>query len=80
MSATAEVTGRVKVVCGANSQDLAGLSGKRIAEVRTELAQVLNIPPDAQARISGVHVDNEYRLQEGDTLEFVRAAGNKGLI
>lgn len=78
MTTEAQAPGRVRVVCGANSQELAGLAGKRIAEVRSELTQVLNIPQNAQANISGGHVENDYRLQEGDTLEFVRPAGQKG--
>lgn len=73
-----EPTRRVTVVCGANTQELTGLAGKRVSDVRSELTEVFNIPKDARAYVSGAHVDNNYQLQESDTLEFVRPSGNKG--
>ncbi len=69
---------RVRVVCGANTQELAGLVGKLVADVRLELTEVLNIPQDARSYVSGGNVDSNYQLQESDTLEFVRPSGNKG--
>lgn len=75
-----EPTGRVTVVCGANTQSLAGLAGKRVSDVRAELIEVLNIPPDARAYVSGGNVDSNYQLQQSDTLEFVRPSGTKGNV
>ena len=72
-----KVLGKVDVVYGAESTSLE-LSGYKVQDVRDTLKHVLNIPNDAQARVNGNLVDGEYILQELDTLEFVKVAGQKG--
>ena len=69
--------GNVEVVYGAEAQTLA-ISGHNVQDVRDYLKHVLNIPADAQARVNGNLVDGAYILQENDTLEFVKVAGQKG--
>ena len=69
--------GKVEVVYGAESTSL-NLSGYKVQDVRDTLKHVLNIPNDAQARVNGNLVDGNYILQESDTLEFVKVAGQKG--
>lgn len=69
---------KIKVVCGANTQDMDNLEGKTVAEVKQGLKEVLNIPDDAQAIISGDNVENNYSLRDGDVLEFVKPSGTKG--
>lgn len=67
----------IKVACGANTQD-AEVAGMTVAEVRRSMQDVLNIPEDAEAIISGDNVNNTYTLREGDVLEFVKKSGEKG--
>ena len=69
--------GNVEVLYGAEAQTLS-ISGHDVSTVRGELKHVLNIPDDAQARVNGELVDGNYILQEHDTLEFVKVAGQKG--
>lgn len=66
----------VKVVCGANEQEVA--AGLSVAEVRKDQKEILNIADDADALVNGDKVDEDYILEEGDQLEFVKAAGDKG--
>jgi len=68
----------IKVVCGANTQELEDFEGKSVSEVREGLAEALNIPDDARAIITGDNVNDGYCLQDGDVLEFVRPSGDKG--
>lgn len=67
----------IDVVCGANSQQV-DLEGKTVAEAKEALKEVLNIPDDAQAILSGDNVDNTYILRQGDKLEFIKRSGDKG--
>lgn len=69
---------KIKVVCGANQQEFDNLEGKTVSEVRQALADVLNIPADAQAIISGDNVEVTYQLRPGDVLEFIKKSGEKG--
>lgn len=68
----------IKIVCGANSQELEGVEGKTLAEVKTQLQEVLNIPSPVQSMLGGVTVDDDYALKEGDVVELVKPAGTKG--
>ena len=42
------------------------------------LAQALNIAPAAKAVVDGANVGEDYELGDGESLEFVKAAGEKG--
>jgi molybdopterin converting factor small subunit len=67
----------VKIVSGVNVMDLQ-LEGKTVADVRAMLAQALNIDPQANSLINGESVEANIVLSDGDELEFVKAAGEKG--
>ncbi len=70
-------TGRVDVIHGiyAHSLPLAGMS---VAQARLELEDRLNIAPEAVAVIDGVEAGEEELLREGQVLNFVSPAGEKG--
>ncbi len=69
--------GLVKVSYGVHSLE-AAIAGKSVGEVRQALKEPLNIDPRALALINGRDVAASYVLKEGDQLEFVRLAGEKG--
>jgi hypothetical protein len=70
-------SGQVKVSYGVHSLD-AAIAGKAVGEVRQALREPLNIDPRALALVNGRDVAASYILKEGDQLEFVRLAGEKG--
>ena len=70
-------SGLVKVSYGVHSLD-AAIAGKSVGEVRQALKEPLNIDPRALALINGRDAAASYVLKEGDQLEFVRLAGEKG--
>lgn len=72
-------TGQVKVSYGVHSLEVA-IAGKSVAEVRQALKEPLNIDPRALALVNGRDAAAAYVLKEGDQLEFVRLAGEKGVI
>jgi hypothetical protein len=72
-------SGLVKVSYGVHSLD-AAIAGKSVGEVRQALKEPLNIDPRALALINGRDAAASYVLKEGDQLEFVRLAGEKGWI
>lgn len=69
---------QVKVIHGANDGTF-NLAGSKVSTVRASLVDAFNIPGEAQAFVNGEQVDNNYTLQQNDTLEFVKQAGVKGL-
>ncbi|MHB8069582.1 MAG: hypothetical protein ACYDIC_16950 [Desulfobaccales bacterium] len=68
---------QVKVSYGVHHLD-AAIAGKSVGEVRQALKEPLNIDPRALALVNGRDVAAAYVLKEGDQLEFVRLAGEKG--
>jgi sulfur carrier protein ThiS len=54
------------------------LAGLQISQAREIAGRVLNLDPGAVALVNGQPVRANYRLQRGDTLEFVHHAGEKG--
>jgi hypothetical protein len=76
-TATALRSGRVDVIQGvyAHSLPLAGMS---VRLARKELEDRMNIAPEAVAVIDGVEADEEDVLREGQVLNFVTPAGEKG--
>ena len=68
---------KVRVVHGAN-QDYFDLEGRTVGSVRKNLREVFNIPGDAEALISGKSVGDDFILEGGQNLEFVKEAGTKG--
>ncbi|MCX5892401.1 MAG: MoaD/ThiS family protein [Deltaproteobacteria bacterium] len=69
--------GQVKISYGVHSLE-AAVAGKAVGEVRQALKEPLNIDPRALALVNGRDVAAAYVLKEGDQLEFVRLAGEKG--
>ncbi|MCX6795218.1 MAG: hypothetical protein NT165_00590 [Candidatus Falkowbacteria bacterium] len=66
----------VKVICGANEQE--GAAGSTVKETRNNFQEVLNIPKNAEAFVGGKKVKEGHVLAEGDSLEFIKPAGDKG--
>ena len=75
--AKTEEQGRVRVLYGVHALE-AALAGRSIRDVRAALQQALNISPRAVAVVNGREVGADYLLKEGEQLEFVRLAGEKG--
>jgi hypothetical protein len=70
---------KVRVVHGAN-QDYFDLEGKTVGTVRKNLREVFNIPGDAEALISGKAVGDDFILEGGQSLEFLKESGVKGFF
>jgi len=71
-------SGMVKVSYGVHNLE-AAIAGKSVSEVRQSLKEPLNIDPRALALVNGRDVAASYILKQGDQLEFVRLAGEKGV-
>jgi hypothetical protein len=54
------------------------LAGKSVSEIRKNYARLWNIPGDAVAYKGKTAMGEDYTVQEGDTIEFFRKAGEKG--
>jgi hypothetical protein len=76
-TATAARTSRVDVIHGvyAHSLPLAGLT---VRQARTELEERMNIDPESLAVIDGAEAEEEEVLREGQVLNFLTPAGEKG--
>jgi hypothetical protein len=74
---TATAERQIEVIHGvyAHSLPFAGMS---VASVRAELAERMNIDPEAQAVVDGNFVPEDTILTEGNTLNFIKAAGERG--
>lgn len=68
----------IRIICGANAQELEDVAGKTLGEVKSQLTDVLNIPPQARAIVGGETVGDDHVLEEGTQIEFVKPAGDKG--
>lgn len=71
--------GTVRVICGVHTLE-AHVAGRSVEEVRAALSQALNVSPAAVAVVDGVEVGARHILREGEQLEFVRLAGEKGTV
>jgi hypothetical protein len=71
---------KLKVICGANTQELEGMLGYTVHEVRSNLREVLNIGEDhTVVFVNGKPVKDEGAFLEGnEELEFKKPAGKKG--
>lgn len=69
---------KVRVVHGANERYFDNLEGRTVGQIRKSLRDVFNIPGDANALISGQDVQDDFILEGGMNLEFVKEAGVKG--
>lgn len=68
----------VNVINGVNTLE-SELDGKTVVEIRKSVSQALNIDPAATVRVNGENVSASFRVSDGDTVEFVKVAGQKGL-
>lgn len=66
-----------KVISGVNNLD-ANLVGRSVSEIRNMLSQPLNIDAASKPVVNGETVNEDYVLEDGDELEFVKASGEKG--
>lgn len=72
-------TQKVRVVHGANEQYFDNLEGKTVGSIKKSLREVFNIPGDSQALVSNKEVGDDFILEGGMNLEFVKEAGIKGV-
>jgi hypothetical protein len=70
--------GTAQVVWGAIAEDHE-VVGMTAGEVREIFQGPYNIAPQVEVLLNGARADAEVRLAAGDVLEFVRAAGEKGV-
>ena len=70
----------VTVRHGVNQLTLNTLAGKTVAEVRGEVASLLNIPASSQVRINSAIADDTDIVAESAVVEFVKVAGEKGVV
>jgi phage terminase large subunit-like protein len=70
-------TTAISVSCGANSGKFP-VTGKSVAAVGEFLREVLNVDRLAEGLVNGKKVEGNYILQPGDTLEYLKPAGQKG--
>lgn len=68
---------KVRVVHGANERPF-DLDGKTVGSVRKSLRDVFSIPSDAEALIAGKSVGDDFVLEGGQVLEFIKESGVKG--
>ena len=71
------LAGLVNISYGVHHLEVA-IAGKSVGEVRQALREPLNIDPRALALVNGREVAASHLLKDGDQLEFVRLAGEKG--
>jgi hypothetical protein len=78
LSRATSATNKIRIVHGANEQYFDTLEGKTVGNVKKSLREVFNIPGDAEALIGGKQVGDDFILESGMSLEFVKEAGVKG--
>jgi sulfur carrier protein ThiS len=66
------------IAYGHDSWNNLRLAGKTVGAAIEQYAAVFNLPTDATVMVNGESVDRAYVIEEGDTIEIVRATGQKG--
>jgi hypothetical protein len=66
-----------QVIYGASVQTLA-LAGRTIAQARPLVETILGVDRRSPALVNGRRVRDSYVIAEGDTVEYVHLAGEKG--
>jgi hypothetical protein len=69
----------VQVIWGAMAQQME-LAGMTVGEAQRLLRPAFGLAPQATALVDGRLAGNDDRLASGQVLEFVRAAGEKGIV
>ena len=75
---TAVAEGGVEVVHGVYAHSFP-LGGMTVGQARSELADRMNLDPDSIAVVDGNEVGDDTVLGEGQVLNFVKHAGEKGV-
>jgi hypothetical protein len=76
-TATATRSGRVDVIHGVYAHSLP-LAGMTVRQARTELEERMNIDPESLAVVDGLEAEEDSVLREGQVLNFLTPAGEKG--
>jgi hypothetical protein len=76
-TAVAATQGNVEVIHGVYAHSLP-LAGMAVRDARLELEDRMNIDPEAVAVVDGRQADEDTVLAEGQVLNFVKHAGEKG--
>jgi hypothetical protein len=63
---------------GVNSVTHERFAGMSVGDIRDDVAEELNIPANAEARLNGARAEDDAQVRDGETLEFVKTAGEKG--
>ena len=63
---------------GVNNVQSDALAGQTVEQIRDQFAEALNIPGEAQVRLNGLAAGNDAVVNDDATVEFVKAAGEKG--
>lgn len=66
-----------KIAYGVHELVIEGV-GKTIAQIKQAYHQVMNLPDQAVAVIDGARVSDDYTVVEGQEVEFLKEAGEKG--
>lgn len=70
-------TTTIRVSSGAASGEFP-VTGYEVSKVKATLKEILNISKMASPIVNGNHVDDNYIIKEGDEVEFLKPAGQKG--
>jgi len=76
-AAGSAVSGRVDVIHGVYAHCLP-LAGMSVRQARLELEDRMNIAPEAVAVVDGVEAGEDTVLRQGQVLNFLTPAGEKG--
>lgn len=68
----------IRIIHGANVE-LCGFQGRTVGYIRKALREVINLPSDAVAFIGGRQAMDDRVINDGESVEFVRKKGIKGL-
>ena len=69
--------GMVTVTHGLH-QEMLPVANQTVGQIRTRLADRLDIPPDGRAQLDGNDVGDDVVVRPGQSLMFVHRAGEKG--
>lgn len=72
-----KTTTTIHVSCGASSGNFP-VAGKTVKEVGDFLREVLNVDELSTGIVNGKEVAADYKLKDGDNLEYLKPAGKKG--
>ncbi len=74
-----KTTTTIHVSCGASSGEFP-VVGRTVYEVGEFLREVLNVTRMSIGLVNGKEVDHDYVIQVNDNLEYLKPAGQKGII